>query len=654
MKINLEIYFMQTIIQNLTDLFNGQTREKSLETLLKENEILKSILNSMGEGVIVADRDGHFLYFNPTAENILGIGLEEVATSAWSTVYGTFYPDQVTPYPSDQLPLARAIGGEFISDELIFIRNPQRPGGVFIEVTASPMRDASETIIGGVVVLRDVSKIKLVEASQRQSEERLRAQFKGFPIPAYVWQYIDNDFVLVDFNNAAKNFTQGKIQKFLGQKISAVYADEPDIRADFQRCFETKKQISREMNSYQLRTTHEQKDLIFNYAFVPPDLILLYTTDMTRQNQNLTTLRKLSNAVQQTADSVLITNKKGIIEYVNPAFETTTGFLREEAVGRTPKILQSGMHDQQFYQNLWKTILGGKPYRGTIINRKKNGELYWSEQTITAMKDEKGKITHFVAVLKDITELREKQEQEFQLRLAHELQQRYYRVKATVPGFDIAGATYSAVATNGDYFDFIPMKNGQMGLVIGDVSGHGVGAALIMAQTRAFLRALAKVESDPGILLTWLNHELAADLDEVHYVTLALARLDPLTKTLDYASAGHMPTYLLNRQGKVCHTLSSTGIPLGIVKDYQFSTTTPIHLSCGDILFFLTDGITEAQASDESEFGSERAVHVVRKHCHAPAKEIMGSLYKTVRSFANHQPQEDDITSIICKVTDCK
>lgn len=645
---------MQTMIQNIADLFNGQTKEKSIETLLKENEILQSILNSMGEGVVVADCAGRFLYFNPTAENILGIGLAEVATSAWSAVYGTFYPDQVTPYPSDQLPLARAIRGEFISDELIFIRNPQRPEGVFIEVTASPMRDASATIIGGVVVLRDVSKIKQIEASQRQSEERLRAQFKGFPIPTYVWQYIDNDFVLVDFNHAARNFTRGKVQQFLGQRISEVYADAPEIRTDFQRCFETKMHITRELNSYQLRTTHEQKDLIFSYVFVPPDLILLHTTDMTEQKQNLATLRKLSNAVQQTADSVMITNKKGIIEYVNPAFETTTGFSSAEALGQTPKILQSGMHDQQFYQNLWKTILGGKSYRGTIINRKKNGELYWSEQTITAMKDEKGRITHFVSVLKDITELREKQEQEFQLRLAHELQQRYYRVKANVPGFDIAGATYSAVATNGDYFDFIPMKNGHLGLVIGDVSGHGVGAALIMAQTRACLRALAKVESDPGVLLTWLNQELAADLDTVHYVTLALARLDPVTKTLDYANAGHMPTYLLNQHGKIYQTLSSTGIPLGIVRDYQFTTAESIQLSCADILFFLTDGITEAQASDESEFGFERAVQVIRKHRHAPAKDIMQSLYKTVRSFANHQAQEDDITSIICKVTDCK
>ncbi|UCE04316.1 MAG: SpoIIE family protein phosphatase, partial [bacterium] len=312
--------------------------------------------------------------------------------------------------------------------------------------------------------------------------------------------------------------------------------------------------------------------------------------------------------------------------------------------------LQSGMHDKAFYQNLWKTILNGEPYRGTIINKKKNGEFYWSEQTITPMKDDAGNITNFVSVLKDITELKEKQEQEFQLRIARELQQRYYKVKASIPGFDIVGATYSAVETNGDYFDFISMTDGSIGMVIGDVSGHGVGAALIMAQTRAYLRAFAKVESDPGVLLTWLNQELAVDLDKEHYVTLILARLDPNENLLDYASAGHLSTYLLNGSGEVRHVMQSTGIPLGIMRNYKFAKSESIKLTPSDIVFFLTDGITEAQALDETEFGVDRTLDVIKRHRKAPAKKMMEHLYQAVRSFSQNKPQEDDITSIICKV----
>lgn len=92
----------------------------------------------------------------------------------------------------------------------------------------------------------------------------------------------------------------------------------------------------------------------------------------------------LSRAIQQTADSVMITDSAGIIEYVNPAFETITGFTQDEAVGKTPRIVKSGRQGAEFYNKLWSCISEGNPFRGTLINRKKTGELYWGEQTAAA------------------------------------------------------------------------------------------------------------------------------------------------------------------------------------------------------------------------------------------------------------------------------
>ncbi len=640
-------------MKDLIPLFNKSSdcqRHQSIDRLIRDNETLQSIMNSLVEGLIIADNSGRFVYFNSMAESILGIGLVDALAAEWSSIYGTYYADRITLYPSAQLPLVRALQGETITNELIFIQNPQRPEGIFIEVSANPMRDNSGTIIGATAILRDVTSIKRAVAQQQQSELRVIAQFKGFPIPTYVWQHQDDDFLLVDFNYAAKNYTKGKIQNYLNRKMRDIFKDEPQIQEDFFRCYQTKKRVNREMNSYRLRTAQESKDMVFSYVFIPPDLIMLHLEDITEQKRNIESLKMLSNAVQQTADSVMITNKKGFIEYVNPAFEATTGYPLNEVLGRTPKLLQSGQHDEAFYQNLWKTILAGKPYRSTIINRKKNGQLYWSEQTITPMKDEAGNITHFVSVLKDITELREKQEQEFQLRIARELQQRYYRVQATLPGFDIAGATYSAVETNGDYFDFIPMKDGSFAMVIGDVSGHGVSAALIMTQTRACLRAFATMTSDPGELLTRLNQQLALDLDEERYVTLILARISADRSYLDYASAGHLPGYLIDSTGKVRRMLESNGIPLGIIRDHQFTTSPAIPITDGEIAFFITDGITEAQASDETEFGEERVLELIHQHRHQSAREIMEQLEQAVTRFVYPQVHQDDITAIICKI----
>ena len=116
------------------------------------------------------------------------------------------------------------------------------------------------------------------------------------------------------------------------------------------------------------------------------------------------TLRKLSRAVEQSADSVMITDRNGIIEYVNPAFEALTGYGAEEIRGQRPQILKSGEQSHEFYRDLWKTILAGKVFRGIMVNRKKSGELYYVEESICPVRDSQGEITHFISNGRDLTE----------------------------------------------------------------------------------------------------------------------------------------------------------------------------------------------------------------------------------------------------------
>lgn len=114
--------------------------------------------------------------------------------------------------------------------------------------------------------------------------------------------------------------------------------------------------------------------------------------------------RKLSSVVEQTADIVMMTNLDGIIEYVNPSFESLTGYTLKEAAGQTPRIIKSGSHDHSFYKELWETILSGKVYRGILTNKKASGDLFFEEKTITPLRDTNGNITHFVSTGKDVTE----------------------------------------------------------------------------------------------------------------------------------------------------------------------------------------------------------------------------------------------------------
>lgn len=134
------------------------------------------------------------------------------------------------------------------------------------------------------------------------------------------------------------------------------------------------------------------------------EAVVFNLEDITRQVSMEAETRQLSQAVEQSADLVLITDTDATIEYVNPAFERVTGYSREEAIGRTPQIIQSGENPDEVYQRLWATIQRGEPFSGTLINRRKDGTLYYEEKTITPLLDERGRITRYLSTGKDITE----------------------------------------------------------------------------------------------------------------------------------------------------------------------------------------------------------------------------------------------------------
>jgi two-component system cell cycle sensor histidine kinase/response regulator CckA len=129
----------------------------------------------------------------------------------------------------------------------------------------------------------------------------------------------------------------------------------------------------------------------------------LHATQQQRQLSEQS-LRKLSRAVEQSADTIVVTNCEGIIEYVNPAFEALTGYSQQDVAGKTPSILKSGQQAPALYRELWETIRGGGVYRGILVNRRKNGELYYVDESISPIRDAAGRITHFVSNGRDLTE----------------------------------------------------------------------------------------------------------------------------------------------------------------------------------------------------------------------------------------------------------
>jgi serine phosphatase RsbU (regulator of sigma subunit) len=238
-----------------------------------------------------------------------------------------------------------------------------------------------------------------------------------------------------------------------------------------------------------------------------------------------------------------------------------------------------------------------------------------------------------------------------EMHIARQIQQKLFPVAPLpLPGFDIAGASHPAEATGGDYFDYVPMRDGGLGIIIGDVSGHGYGPALLMAQTRAYLRAFLLTHTDIREIITLVNRALADDVDDCRFTTLLFARLEPRDRTWRHVSAGHATSYLLDARGNVKAQLTSTGLPLGILADVDYEAAPEIALETGDVLLLLTDGVVEAHDGDENLFGAERALGVVRSHIARPAREIVGELFAAVRDFRGSRAQFDDMTSVVIKV----
>ena len=262
-----------------------------------------------------------------------------------------------------------------------------------------------------VGTVQDVSERVLAEQALRQSEARLRIIYDASPVIISVSRLEDGRFLEV---NPAFLRTGGWTREEVIGRTSfdlGVWVDPRDRQkiVESVRTHGTVRdlEISFRMKSGEVRQLLCSLELI---QLEQGDFLLLVAQDITERKQAQTQMQKLSHALEQTADVVQIADRNGAIEYVNATFERVTGYTSAEAVGRKTNLLKSGRQSPGFYDNLWKTILAGNVFSDVFINRRKDGSLYYEEKTITPLKDDDGRITHFVATGKDISERIQTQE----------------------------------------------------------------------------------------------------------------------------------------------------------------------------------------------------------------------------------------------------
>lgn len=248
-------------------------------------------------------------------------------------------------------------------------------------------------------------------------------------------------------------------------------------------------------------------------------------------------------------------------------------------------------------------------------------------------------IEHYVA----------KQEMQRAMEIAREIQRDLLPSgKTLITGFDVAGFSESADDTGGDTFDFLQLQDGRWLLAVADASGHGVGPALVIAQTRAMLRAIAMQGRDVSTILTTANNLLCRDL-QGRFVTCFLGMLDPITAGMTYASAGHGPLLFYDYRRDEFDELAATGLPMGIMDDTDYDQVVAKQFESGDFAAITTDGFFEAANADGEMFGMKRLRDLLRDSRDLPSEEMIEGICNAVEEFTGRKKQADDLTVIIVK-----
>jgi phosphoserine phosphatase RsbU/P len=244
---------------------------------------------------------------------------------------------------------------------------------------------------------------------------------------------------------------------------------------------------------------------------------------------------------------------------------------------------------------------------------------------------------------------REKLQMEQAMEIAREIQQGLLpKENPAIPDFELAGMSEPADHTGGDTFDFIPLPNGEWLLVVADASGHGIGPALVVAETRAMLRASSFDGCQLTHMLEAVNDLLARDLVG-RFVTCFVGILNPTTHTITYAAAGHGPMLFYRYAEDHFDSIIATGIPLGVMEGADYSETITHEFAPGDFLAITTDGFFEAMCPEGDLYGVERMIDFMRERRELPADKMLTGLHDEISIFIGDQEAQDDRTGILLR-----
>jgi sigma-B regulation protein RsbU (phosphoserine phosphatase) len=615
---------------------------------------LSAAVDQSPAAVLIATLDGQIEYVNDGFTRLTGYGSDELVGQNPRLMQSGHTPQEQYRRLWETVQEGREWRGE--------IQDRKKNGELYWALeTITPLRNTRGEITHYLAIQQDITEQKQDKEALAESEARFRqvAEMAG----EWLWEQDPEGHYIYssDAVRAILGFTPLEIRgkHYLDlltvedrrHWAAAFSLPSADVRQPFRRL----------VNRYRHKDGHEVYTESTGAPIFDEQGKLIkwrgVDHDITARKAFVDALRVRDRAIEAARVGIVITDAQAQGHpniYVNPALSRITGYSREELLRQNMRLLQGPDTDPVAVEQIRQAVNSGRSCEVVLKNYRKGGAPFWNELLIAPVIDDTGTLTHYIGIQSDVTERRRAEENRHELEIAKHIQLSLLPdAPLRLPSAVLAGMCVPASHVGGDYFDFFH-TSGSVDVVIADVSGHSVGAALMMAEVRSTLRAatrkVAGVPAGPAQVLRDLNELLYDDLTGAElFITMFYLKYLSDTRTLKYANAGHNWALLLRRSDATCTPLDAEGLVLGVRREVDFEEKS-VGLAAGDRLLLYTDGVTEAENPQGAFFGFARLCTLFSAYRSLPPEALIEKLLAEVRAFCGNTALRDDISMVMLQV----
>ncbi|MCF8222313.1 MAG: PAS domain S-box protein [Bacteroidales bacterium] len=376
---------------------NNEKQGRKFEESDFDSEFLHTLIKSLPDLIWLKDIEGRYLICNPRFEKFFGYEMSEIKGK---TDFDFLPADLAGFFRQKDREALKANRPKTNLERITFASDGHEE---IVETIKTPMYDKSDNIIGVLGVARDITARHSAEDALKKSEEKYKYLFESNPVS--MWIYDLDTLKFLEVNSAAQNHYGYTRAEFRSMTLKDIRPAE-----DINKLMEDISGTSEELNKAGIwRHVKKNGDIIYveitshKIIFNDKESRLVLARDVTDTVKTDMQVKKLFRAIEQSPASIMITDKVGAIEYVNPRFTALTGYSKEEVIGKNPRFLKATEEGSVDYEDLWNTISSGSVWKGEFVNADKKGKTFIEQASISPVYDDNGKITHYVAVKEDIT-----------------------------------------------------------------------------------------------------------------------------------------------------------------------------------------------------------------------------------------------------------